>query len=51
VAEGEGGDDREQPPQRTAEQQQADDERDVIRADGDVMDAGRSERREDGPQP
>ena len=50
VAERERGHDRQQPREAAAEQQQADDEEDVIGPDGDVMDAGRRERREDGQQ-
>ena len=46
VAEGEGRDDQAEAAERAAEEQQADQEQDVVRADHDVVDAGRHERRQ-----
>ena len=46
VADGERRDDQPQPGQRAAQEDQADDEQDVVGTDGDVVDAGRHERRQ-----
>ena len=43
VSDGKGGDDERQPPDRPAKQQQPDEKQQMVRADQDVMNAGRHE--------